>query len=105
MDVHHHLATGHGLKLVLDRLDLRAALANHDAGARRPDREANHVPHALDLDAGDGSPLPLLHDPVMKPEVLMELCSVLLAPRVPFGLPVRGDTKPVSYGMNLLSHE
>ena len=81
-----------------------AAPADHDAGARGVDVDAEPVTGPLDLDAAHRGALELLAQVVADLPVLDEAVRVLLALGEPTGLPVGGDPEPESVRVDLLAH-
>src|SRR6202034_3378459 len=91
-DVELNLLAGELLQVAADPVSLRAAAADHDAGARRVDVHPHPVRGPLDLDLGDAGPLHALLQHAADRHVLGDVVLVLLL-RVPAALEVAGDAQ------------
>src|SRR5262249_42631746 len=79
VDVDERLLVGEPRQLLLQLLDLRALLANHDARARGVDVDLRLVGGALDVDLGDARVVQALLQEVADLDVLVEQVRVLPA--------------------------
>src|SRR6266545_5270821 len=103
-DVQVDLVGREGLEVLLDRLDPRAALADHDPGARGVDVDLDLVRGPLDLDPGDAGLAELLLHELAEVNVLVQPLRVVLL-FVPLRVPGADDPEPKPDRMDFLSHE
>src|SRR6266545_4513531 len=103
-DVQVDLVGREGLEVLLDRLDPRAALADHDPGARGVDVDLDLVRGTLDLDPGDAGLAELLLHELAEVDVLVQPLRVVLL-FVPLRVPGADDPEPKPDRMDFLSHE
>src|SRR5687768_7590542 len=102
-DVQEHLVLGERLDFLLERLDARAALADHDAGTRGVDVDLRLVRGALDLDVADAGVVQLLLDEVLELQVFMQPLGVVLL-FVPTRRPGLDDAEAEASRMCFLTH-
>src|SRR5215510_1474484 len=103
LDVEEYLVVGQRLHFLLELLDARTALADHDAGARGVDVDLGLVGRPLDLDQRDASMIELGLDEALEADVLMQPLGILLL-LVPLRVPALDDAQPETNRMRLLTH-
>src|SRR5262249_10280880 len=94
---------GEALELLLELLDARALLADHDARTRGVDVHLHLVRGALDLDAGDARREVLLLHAVPQLDVLVKPVRVVLLCE-PLRVPSADDAEAKAVRMCLLTH-
>ena len=105
MDVELHLGIARDLGEPAPKLvRFGTPTADDDArpGGVHIDPEA--IPGAFDLNTGNGRVGHLRHQVVADAPILDEVIAVLLAIGEPAGLPIGGDTKSETVGIDLLAH-
>src|SRR5216684_659897 len=102
-DVQEHLVLGELLQLLLDLLDARAALADHDARPRGVHVDLHLVGGALDLDLADAGLAQLLLHVLAQLDVLVQPLGVVLL-LVPLGVPGADDAQAEADRIDLLTH-
>ena len=102
-DVDLNLLAGELLELLLQLVDLLAALADDDARTGRRDRNRNQFQRALDDDLRDAGLLQTDVQILADLGVFDELVGEILATE-PVGIPTADDTKTICYRINFLSH-
>ena len=102
-DVQEHLVLGQRLDFLLERLDARATLTDHDARTGRVDVDLRLVRRALDLDVRDARVVELLLDEALQLEVFMQPLRVVLL-LVPARRPRLDDAEAKADRMCFLAH-
>src|SRR6516165_7833198 len=102
-DVQKYLVLGELLKILLDRLDARAALADDDARPGGVHVHLHLVRRTLDLHLRDPRVAERLLDEVADADVLVQPLRVVLL-FVPLGVPGLDDSEPEPDRMYLLAH-
>src|SRR5690606_31197822 len=103
VDVHFRI--GELLDLVADLLDVRALLADHDARARRVDRDAALPVRTLDDDLADRGLLEVFLERFTDLEVFLQQRTVLTLVGVPTGVPGAVDSEPQTDRIDFLTHQ
>jgi hypothetical protein len=95
---------GELLEILAQLVDLRALLADQDAGARGVQKHSHGLARTLDLDLRDRRERPVLGDVPADVLVLDQEPAEFLLRGVPTGAPRLGDSESESDGMSLLAH-
>src|SRR5258708_5863443 len=103
-DVEAHVGAGHPAELLAELLDVRALLADDDAGARGIDGDAADLRRTLDHHLGDRRLRQLLDDIAADLEVLEQQPSVVLAFREPAAIPGTVDLQAKPDRRGFLTH-
>ena len=90
--------------LVLEALDLRAALADHDAGTGAVDEQADLGAVTLDLDGGNAGGIKGLLEVLADLVIFDDQIADLLFSCVPSGIPVFDNADTQAVRINFLSH-
>src|SRR3546814_2177185 len=99
-----HVGAGHGREFLAELLDVRALLADHDAGTGGVDRDARPLGRPLDHDPADaGLTKPLLQE-LAQHQVLVQLGGVALR-REPARIPGAVDAQPQPDRIDLVTHQ
>src|SRR5262249_1773379 len=104
VDVDERLLAREAGELLLELLDLRPFLADHDAGPGGVDVDLRLVRGTLDVDLRHARVVEALLQEVPGLDVLVGELRILSL-REPARVPVLGDTQTESRRMNLLSHD
>src|SRR6056297_271508 len=103
-DVEMQLAVGHLRQLLAQRLDIRAFLADDDAGARGVDRDAALLVRTLDDHTADAGLLALGVDELADREILEQKITVILGVGIPAAVPGAVHLQALANRIDFVTH-